>query len=58
MPHLTALRASAVQLSVPVISALAGVVVLAEPLSLRLAIASVAVLGGIALVLAARERAR
>lgn len=58
VPHLTALRASAVQLSVPVISALAGVVVLAEPLSLRLAVASVAVLGGIALVLAARERAR
>jgi drug/metabolite transporter (DMT)-like permease len=58
VPHLSALRASAVQLSVPVLSAVAGVVLLAEPLTLRLGVASVAVLGGIALVLAARERAR
>lgn len=58
VPHLSALRASAVQLSVPVLSAVAGVALLAEPLTLRLGIASVAVLGGIALVLAARERSR
>lgn len=58
VPHLSALRASAVQLSVPVLSAVAGVLLLAEPLTLRLGVASVAVLGGIALVLAARERLR
>jgi drug/metabolite transporter (DMT)-like permease len=58
VPHLSTLRASAVQLSVPVLSAIAGVVLLAEPLTLRLGAASVAVLGGIALVLAARERSR
>ncbi len=58
VPHLSALRASAVQLSVPVLSAVAGVVLLAEPLTLRLGVASVAVLGGIALVLSARQRSR
>ena len=35
----------------PVLTALAGVAVLGEPLSLRLALASAAILGGIALVL-------
>lgn len=58
VPHLSALRASAVQLSVPVLSAVAGVALLAEPLTLRLGVASVAVLGGIALVLSARQRSR
>lgn len=42
--------AAVAQLSVPVITAVAGVVLLAEPLSLRLAVAGAAVLGGIALV--------
>jgi len=36
---------------VPVLAALAGVVFLGEALSLRLALASVAILGGIALVI-------
>jgi drug/metabolite transporter (DMT)-like permease len=53
---LTAARAATVQLSVPAIAALGGVVLLAEPLSLRLLIASAAVLGGIAIVLAQRAR--
>jgi len=47
---LKATSAATVQLSVPVLTALAGVVLLAEPLTLRVALASVAVLGGIALV--------
>ena len=42
--------AAVAQLSVPVITAIAGVGLLAEPLSLRLVLAGVAVLGGIALV--------
>jgi len=58
VPHLSALRASAVQLCVPVLSAVAGVVLLAEPLTLRLGVASITALGGIGLVLAARERPR
>ena len=49
--HLTATRAATVQLMVPVIAAVAGVLLLAEPLSWRLPLASSAILGGIALVL-------
>ena len=52
--HLAALRAAAVQLSVPVIAAFGGVLLLDEELTGRLGLASVAVLGGIALVLYSR----
>lgn len=47
---LKAASAATVQLSVPVIAAIGGVLLLGEPLTLRLIGASVAVLGGIALV--------
>jgi len=40
-----------VQLSVPVIASIGGVVFLGEPMTLRLVLASVAILGGIALVI-------
>ena len=53
---LTASRAATVQLSVPAIAAFGGVVFLAEEITLRLLLASVATLGGIALVLAQRAR--
>ncbi|NJM35240.1 MAG: DMT family transporter [Rhodomicrobium sp.] len=53
---LTAGRASIVQLSVPAIAAFGGVVFIAEPITLRLLIASAAMLGGIAIVLASRYR--
>lgn len=56
LPGLTAARAASVQLSVPVITALGGVMLLGEPVTLRLAVASAAVLGGIALVLRGRLR--
>jgi drug/metabolite transporter (DMT)-like permease len=52
---LRATSAATVQLSVPVITAIGGVLLLGEALSLRLALASVAVLGGIALVIRARQ---
>lgn len=52
--HLGATQAASVQLSVPAITALGGVVLLNESLSLRLVMASVAILGGIALVLRGR----
>jgi drug/metabolite transporter (DMT)-like permease len=55
LPGLTATRAASVQLSVPVLTALAGVLLLAEPLSPRLLLASAAVLGGITLVIAVRR---
>lgn len=47
--------AAVAQLSVPVITAIAGVGLLAEPLSLRLVLAGAAVLGGIALVVVKRS---
>lgn len=54
---LPATRAATVQLSVPAIAAIGGVILLSEPVTLRLVIASVAMLGGIAIVLAQRSRA-
>lgn len=57
LPGLNAARAASVQLSVPVITALGAVLLLGEPLSPRLVLASVAVLGGIALVVRGRLRA-
>ena len=50
--------AAVAQLQVPVITALAGVLVLAEPLSLRLMLAGVIILGGILLVIAPWRSAR
>jgi drug/metabolite transporter (DMT)-like permease len=52
---LPATHAATVQLSVPVITALAGAALLGESLSLRLGLASMAVLGGIALVVLRRR---
>ena len=54
---LTAGSAATVQLSVPVIAALGGVVFLGEALTPRLLVASAATLGGIALVLSLRRPA-
>lgn len=51
LPALKATNAATVQLSVPVIAALGGVVFLGESITLRLALASFAILGGIALVI-------
>lgn len=52
---LGALQAATVQLSVPILAALAGALLLGEALTLRLGLASLAVLGGIALVLTAER---
>lgn len=49
LPRLGAIAAANAQLSVPVLAALAGVVLFAEPITARLALASVLVLGGTAL---------
>lgn len=56
LPSLRATHAATVQLSVPVLTALAGVILLSEPLTLPLAIASAAILGGIALVIKTPRR--
>lgn len=51
---LTALRAAAVQLAVPPLAAFGGALWLGETITTRLVVASVAILGGIALVVSAR----
>jgi len=51
LPALNATNAATVQLSVPVIAALGGIVFLGETITLRLVLASAAILGGIALVI-------
>jgi drug/metabolite transporter (DMT)-like permease len=56
LPALKATQAATVQLSVPVIAALGGIVFLGESLTLRLMLASVAILGGIALVILERRQ--
>jgi len=53
---LTATRAAIVQLSVPVLAAWGGVVLLAEGISLRLVLAGVLILGGIALAISGRRK--
>jgi len=58
LPGLSAAEGASVQLSVPAITALAGAAFLAETISLRLILASVAVLGGIAVVIASRPGRR
>ncbi len=55
LPALKATNAATVQLSVPVIAALGGIVFLDETVTLRLVLASVAILGGIALVILEKQ---
>jgi drug/metabolite transporter (DMT)-like permease len=55
LPLLKSTTAATVQLSVPVIAAIGGVILLSEPLTLRMALASVAILGGIALVILEKQ---
>ncbi len=54
---LTATRAATVQLSVPVLAALGGVALLAEPITLRLLLSAALILGGIGMALAGRAEA-
>jgi drug/metabolite transporter (DMT)-like permease len=56
LPSLKAASAATVQLSVPVLAAAGGILLLGEPLTLRFVLASVAILGGIALVVLERRR--
>jgi drug/metabolite transporter (DMT)-like permease len=54
--RLTAMRASILQLSVPALAALAGTLVLAEPMTVRLVTAAALILGGVALSIGGRGR--
>jgi len=55
LPYLNASSAASVQLSVPMIAAFGGVIFMAEPFTTRLTIASIVILGGIALVINANR---
>lgn len=56
LPALKATQAATVQLSVPVIAAIGGIMLLSEPLTLRLVLASTAIISGIALVILDRKK--
>lgn len=56
LPHLSGIQASVYQLSVPLIAALGGVILVGESLSPRLVLAAVWLLGGIGLLLWGRQR--
>lgn len=49
LPRLSAITAANLQLSVPLIAAIGGVVLFTEPITVRLAVSSILLLGGIAL---------
>jgi drug/metabolite transporter (DMT)-like permease len=57
IPTLKATNAATLQLSVPVLAAIGGVIFLGEHLTLRVVGASLAILGGIALVILKKNRA-
>lgn len=56
LARLSAMQAATVQLSVPLLAAFGGVLLLSEAITPRLATASVAILGGIAIVLSQKSR--
>jgi drug/metabolite transporter (DMT)-like permease len=58
LPALSATRAATVQLSAPVLAAIGGVVLLSEPVTLRLVSSTVLILGGVGLTVAVKERLR
>jgi len=55
LPALKATNAATVQLSVPVFAAFGGIVILGESVTVRLLFASLAILGGIALVILSKS---
>jgi drug/metabolite transporter (DMT)-like permease len=54
LPSLRAMSAATVQLAVPVIAALGGVLLLHEPVTVRLVLSGTAILGGVAVVVLTR----
>jgi drug/metabolite transporter (DMT)-like permease len=56
--HLTSMQAALVQLSVPAIAAFGGVLLVAEPLTTRLLVSGLLVIGGISIALAVKFRPR
>ncbi len=57
LPGLKATNAATMQLSVPVIAAVAGTIFLGEPITVRLLLSSAGILGGVALVILSKKPA-
>ena len=57
LPGLKSSSAATIQLSVPVLAATGGILLLGEPISVRYVVASIAVLGGIGLVVIEKQSA-
>ena len=55
LPDLQATQAATVQLSVPILAAVGAILFLSEPMTLRLGLAAIAILGGISLVIGQRN---
>jgi drug/metabolite transporter (DMT)-like permease len=58
LPGLSATRGASVQLAVPVLAAAGGVIFLSEQVTVRLIVATILILGGVALALTRTERRR
>ncbi len=58
LPSLSSTAAASIQLSIPVLAAFGGILFLNESMSLRLGIASLAILGGVAIVIMSKKPAR
>lgn len=58
LTYLSSMQAALVQLSVPAIAALGGVIIIGEALTMRLVLAGLLILGGICLALGGKFRAR
>ncbi|WP_194755951.1 DMT family transporter [Aliidiomarina indica] len=56
LPALRATSAATVQLSVPVLTAIGGVILLSEPITWRLVLTSTAILGGVAMVIWTKQQ--
>lgn len=56
LPSLSAMRAATVQLSAPVLATVAGVILMSEPITLRLVLSTILILGGVGLTVAVKER--
>jgi drug/metabolite transporter (DMT)-like permease len=58
LPQLSRTRAAVVQLTVPAIAAAGGVLLIGEPLTVRLILSTIAIIGGVALALVTSDRRR
>ncbi|MFT7417774.1 MAG: drug/metabolite transporter (DMT)-like permease, partial [Glaciecola sp.] len=56
LPELKAASSASLQLTVPVIATVGGVIWLGEEVSIRLALASIIILGGVAMVVLLTKR--